>query len=184
MVRLVVLRRSGADLGGGFLERDREEKRLAVFVGRGHPGLILSAGCDMRGDRGRGRVELVLVGDLASLPVDDDRPVVHRMVECAPRHDEAVDDRGHDADLGAGAQRFPRAGAAGPVEVDRVADTRVDRGEASRRAGAVVERDVADQRLVEDLVDRVAVVDAPLGEAMDLRAFGRRRHAGEHPTGA
>ena len=182
-VRLVVFRRAGADLGGRLLERDREEERLAVFGGRGHPGLILAAGCDMSGDRRGGRVEFVLVGDLASRPEDHDGPVVHRMVEGAPRHHEAVDDGGHDADLGARAERLPRAGGCGAVQVDRVADAGVDRREAARSAVAIVEGDVADQGFVEDRVDRGAVVVAPFGVTVDLRAFGRCRHAGEHPTG-
>ena len=119
-VVFVVLRRSGADLGRDLLERDREEERLSVFGGGGHPGLIFSAGCDMRGDRGGGRVELLFLGDLAGGPEDHDGPVVHRMVEGAPRHHETVDDRGHDAHLGAGAERLPRACGRGAVQVERV----------------------------------------------------------------
>ncbi len=135
----------------------------------------------MRGDRRRGRMELVLVGDLPGGPEDHDGPIVHRMVEGAPRHHQSVDDGGHDADLGAGAERLPRARGGGAVQVDRVADPGVDRGEAARGAVAVVEGDVADQRFVEDRVDRGAVVVAPLGVTVDLRALGRCRHAGEHP---
>ncbi len=99
---------------------NREEERLAVFGGCGHPGFILPAGGDMRGDRGGGRVQFVLVGDLAGGPEDHDGPIVHRMVEGAPRHHEAVDDRGHDAHLGAGAERLPRSCGGGAVQVERV----------------------------------------------------------------
>jgi hypothetical protein len=126
-------------------------------------------------------MELVLVGDLTRRPEDHDGPVVHRMVERAPRHHEAVDDGGRDADLGAGAQSLPGARGRGTMQVDRVADTGVDRGEAARGAVTVVEGDVTDERLVEDLVDRGAVVVASLGVTVDLRALGRCGHAGEHP---
>jgi hypothetical protein len=86
--------------------------------------------------------------------------------------------------LRAGAERLPRAGGLRAVQVDRVADAGVDRGEAARAAVAVTEGDVTDQRLVEDRLDRLAVVVTALGVSVDLGPFGRRRHAGEHPIAA
>src|SRR5436190_14363840 len=80
-VLLVVLRRARADLRRGLLDRDREQDRLAELVGRGHPRLVLATRKDVPGDGPGRREELVRVGDLASGAVEDDAPVVHRVVE-------------------------------------------------------------------------------------------------------
>ena len=90
---------------------------------------------------------------------DDRRAVVHRVVEDAAREDDAVDDRRGDADVDPLVELLQHPTRGRAVEVQRVADASVDRRDHVRLS-VDDEADVADERLVEDRVDRLAVVDA------------------------
>src|SRR5204863_2778539 len=90
-----------------------------------------------------------------------------------------------DTDLGAGGDRPPSTGGAGAVKVEGIPDPRVDRGKRPGSAVAVGPGDVADKGLIQDRVDRVAVVRGPLGEPVDAGALGGRfLHAGMLPGAA
>lgn len=67
------------------------------------------------------------------------------------------------------------------MEIERVTDPGVDRGDHNRSA-IVNEPDMANQSLVEDRIDQLAVVAPPFGKPADLGSFTRRlRHEAE-PT--
>ncbi len=119
------------------------------------------------------------VADRRGRPEDDDRPVVHRVVERGAGQDQPVDERDGDAQLGAlGATPQQPAGGR-PVQQQPLAVAPVQHRDHDR---AVVggEPDVGDEALVEDGVRRPAVVAPPLGQAADGRAGGRRGRVGGH----
>src|SRR2546427_2909384 len=122
------------------------------------------------------------VDHLAAVSVEHHAPVVHRVMEGAPREDERVDDRGDDTDLGAAGDRPPGTSGARAMQVEGVPDPRVDRGKRPGPAVAVGPGDVADQGLIQDRLDRVAVVRGSFGEPVDAGALGGSLgHAGMLP---
>ncbi len=128
-----------------------------------------------------GRTWFVIAANAALRSSDDPRrtehhraSVVQRVVESRPCHNDSVDDRCRYTDLLSNRCAHHSAGM-GSVEVEHVPDAGMDRW---NRHGTVVgfEREMADQCLVEDAVDRLPVVSASLGEAYDSCSTGWGLH--------
>ena len=94
------------------------------------------------------------------------------MLEHRAREDDPVDQRHRDASGNALAERAERPARRRPVDVEHVADPRMQRRDHVRLSVAL-EAEMADQRGVEDLVDPRTVVDGTLVHAFHART-GRR----------
>ena len=95
------------------------------------------------------------------------------MIEDGTGQNESVSESHRDADGKSFANISQHAAGSGAVEIDRVADARVERG---NHEGLAIDRktDVADESFIENLVDGRTVVDAAMRFAHDARALGRR----------
>ena len=113
---------------------------------------------------------LLAIDDLLRFSEHDDRAVVHRVMERRSRQHQAVEKRDRDAGVDAAAQRPQHSGRRRAVEVEVIADARVD-GRDDDRPPFDDESDVADQRLVEDGVDRRSIVIAALRQTPDSRSL-------------
>ena len=109
----------------------------------------------------------------AGLAEEDDRAVVHRMVEGGPGQDQAVEQRDRDADLHPAGHGLEHPAGRRSVDIEPIAHPHVDRRD-HERPPVGDEAHMADQPLVEDGVDQRAVVGAASREAADCRPVGAR----------
>src|SRR5437867_4417595 len=109
---------------------------------------------------------LFAVDDFLCFTEDHYRAIVHRMMKGGAREDEPVEDRHRDAGLDTASQRAQQPGCGRAMEVEIVIHARMDRGDDHRTAFDD-ETGVTDQRLVEDGVNRVAIVGAALWQPVD-----------------
>ena len=115
---------------------------------------------------------LLEVLDLGGLADDHHRAVVDVGVVGGAGHDQPVDEGDRHADLDVGPPGAPEQAAGGrSVEVDDVPVTSVGEGDDHGEASVGLEADVADQALVQDGVDGLAVVDGPVRVAMQRGAL-------------
>ncbi len=129
------------------------------------------------GERLQRGLALVRALDQPGAPEDHHRAVVHRVVKRRPGEHEPVDQRDRPGRRGCRRRAsvdHPRGRRA--VEVDLVAAAGVQRRDD---VGLAVdgEAEVGDQRLVEDRVDRRAVVVGAGGDPADTGAFGGAEEA-------
>ena len=101
---------------------------------------------------------------------DDDRAVIHRVVERRAGQDEPVDQRHGDADLGPAGHRLEHPAAGRAVHVEPIAHPHVQ-GRDHERPPVDHEADVTHRRLVEDRVDQGAIIDPRA--ASGARSSGR-----------
>jgi hypothetical protein len=92
------------------------------------------------------------------------------VVERRAREHDAVDQRDREAGVDAVLERAQRAAGGRAVDQHLVADARLQRRDHGRLA-VVHEAEVADERLVEDRVDRVAVVEAAVGDPAEFGSW-------------
>ncbi len=109
------------------------------------------------------------VRDLLGDAEHDDGAIIHRVVEGRAREHEPVDDRRGHAHGRAAAHDVKHPVRVRAVEIEPLADTRMH-GRQHVRLPVDGESDVADQRLVQHSVDRLAIVDAALGTSLHGRA--------------
>jgi hypothetical protein len=121
----------------------------------------------------KGGVLLLGIDDQARATQHHHGPVLERMVEGGSCQDDAVQQRDGDAHRHARPQAEPAA--AGAVQVEGLAGARVP-GRDHVRLAVHHEADVADEALVEDGVDGVAVVGGPLGQPPDPGPLGGLVH--------
>ena len=106
------------------------------------------------------------------LPEYDDAPIVERHVEGSTSHDHAVDESDADTDR-IGARDPQQPARRRPVQEERIPPSSMNRRDHDRMAFGRDEGDVADERLVDDGVDRIAVVCASIRQALDGGLVGR-----------
>ena len=99
VIRLVVARRTGADLGGGFVERQLQHRRRLQLLRRHLAQHVPAAGPQALGEGLEARFLLGGIRHLVRGAEHHHRAVVAGMVVGRARHDEAVDDRHGEADL-------------------------------------------------------------------------------------
>src|SRR6266581_1578484 len=169
-VLLVVLRAPGSHLGGGLVQPDPQDSRLAQLDVAGAADVVPAAGRDVLGDDLQRVEPLPRVVHLDRGAEDHDRAVVHRVVEGRTGQHQAVLDGDGHADRGAPFECPQHPAGGGAVEVQAVAIAGVDGGDD---VGLAVhhEADVADQGLVQDGVDRLPVVRATFEETRGRSAF-------------
>ena len=164
VVVLVVLRRARAQLGRSLVEREGHDPRrpqldLRRGAHRGEP-----PGHDVLHDRVERPRLLRRVPDLTRRAQHQDAAVVHRVVEGGAREHQAVEQRDRQATRRTGAEERQHPARGRAVDHHLVADAREGRGNHERLA-LVHEAHVADEGLVEDGVDRGAIVVAALRQA-------------------
>ncbi len=146
--------------------RSVEHRGLAELgVVRG-PGLTRPSGHDVIDDAGERSALLFGLSDPAGGAEDDDRPVVHRVMELRVGEDDAVDEGDRHADGNAGVEGSQEAAGNRAVEHQPVPVPPEDHRDHERLAVAG-ESDVGDERLVEDPVGRGSVVGAAFGLASE-----------------
>ena len=96
-------------------------------------------------------------------PEDDDRAVVHRVLEHRPGEDDPVEEGDRETRRDPPRELAERPARSRAVDVDVVADAGVQRRDHERLAVGD-EAEVGDEPGVQDGVDRLAVVPAPLGK--------------------
>src|SRR5436190_14337037 len=100
--------------------------------------------------------------DLRSAAEHHYRSIVHRMMKRAARQHQAVDDGHRDAHRRALGDPPQQTAATRAVDVQMIVHPRVDHWHDKRLPLLVDDADVADQRLIDDLMDDLAIVDAAL----------------------
>ena len=90
------------------------------------------------------------------------------MVERGACEHEAVEQRRGHTDGSAGCERAQHAARGRAVQIEPIADPAVHARDHERLPVVGDEADLADERLVEDRVDHLAIVDAALREPADL----------------
>ena len=141
-------------------------------VGAAHR--VPAPGRDVLAERAQ-RGELLVALDEGRGAEHDRGAVVDRMVEDRPREHEPVEQGHGHADRNPGGEVAQHPARRRAVHVEQVADARVQRRDDVRPA-AGLEPDVAVERLVEDRVDRLAVVTAALRLAPDAQVVGEVAH--------
>ena len=131
-----------------------------------------ASGDDVLHDRLQRLALLTVPGHRASLSEQHHRAVVGGVVHRRTRQHEAVDERDRQAGRGTGRERLDGAGAERAVAVDDAVPARVQGGDHERLAVLVGDAQVREQRLVEDRVDHIALVTAPLALAPQAHAVG------------
>ena len=122
--------------------------------------------------RSRPAALLLEVLDLDGLADDHDGAVVDVGVVGGAGHDQPVDEGHRHADLDAGSPGAPEQATGGrSVEVDDVPVTSVGEGDDHGEAAVRLEPDVADEALVQDGVDGLAVVGGPVRVAVQRGAL-------------
>ena len=121
------------------------------------------------------RALLALVLDRAGAAEQHHRAVVGGVVHRRAREHQTVDQRDGQAGARAGGERPHRATRQRAVAVDDLAVAGVQHGDHERLAVLVDDAQVGDQCLVEDRVDRLALVAAPFALAPQAHALGWRR---------
>ncbi len=129
------------------------------------------------GDRPEGTPPLLVDSDETRRPEDDHRPVVQGVMEDRTGRDDPVDDRGRHAHRCSTSDEPQHAARRRSVQVENIVDPGMNRRNHDR---VIVgdEPDVTDQRLIEDLIDRLSVVMAPFGMATDASTVHRARLPG------
>ena len=89
--------------------------------------------------------------------------------------DDAVDERHGHADVDTPAELAKHAAGRRAVQVEQIPDSYVD-GRDHERLRVDNESDMAMKRLVEDGIDRLALVEATLGMAAHAAALGQLSH--------
>ena len=102
--------------------------------------------------------------------------VVHGMAGGRGGKNNSIEERDAEAEGRAAGERLHKAAGGGTVEVKLVADADVVGGDDERQA-VRDERDVADESLIKDVVDSLAVVVAAVGLARDASFLGGRKVA-------
>ncbi len=175
VVLLVVEGRPGANLRRGLLDGESDDRRRAHLVVGRRADFVPAARNDPFHDRPEGRSLLERLGDLACFAEDDRRAVVGRVVHRRAGQHEPVDQRDRQACPGAACHRAHRPPGAGTVAVDDIAVPGVERRHRQGLAVVHHDRQVSDQGLVEDRVDRPAIVAAALTLAAQADPLGSRR---------
>ena len=156
---IVVVGRPGSNLGRGLVDRHRQDRRRLELLRVRASNLGPPSREELFGEGLEGRQPLGLVVHALERPEGHHRLVVRRVLEGRARQDEPVDD-GHrhtgSGSLGQGPHRAARGRA---VDVEPVAEVRVEHRDATRVA-PVEERDVGQQTAAQDAVDRGPVVAA------------------------
>jgi GntR family transcriptional regulator/MocR family aminotransferase len=168
--------RAAANLGRGLIEGHREHAGGLELLRARRAHLAPAAGDETFGEGLQRPQPLGWPLDGRGDPEHEHRAVVDGVVEGRAGEHEPVEQRHRQAGRCAGAQRADRAARGGAVEVDGVPHARVQCGDD---VGLSVrdEAEVRDQRLVEDRLDRLALVHRAGGNAADPRSSrGGRRH--------
>ena len=174
-VGVEVLWRTRARLRRRLVDGQRQHRRRGEFLVLRAPCLVGAAGAHVLDDRLQ-RVQLLgAILDHSSATEDDCRAVVERMVVDRAGEDDAVDERHGHADVDTAAELTKHAAGRRAVQVQQIPDSYVD-GRDDERLRVDNESDMAMERLVEDGIDRLALVEAPLGMAADAAALGQLSH--------
>jgi hypothetical protein len=171
VVLVVVERWAGADLARALLDRQHEHRGGLELLAGGDADVVPAAGDQPLGERVQRAVALLGVLDRPRGAVQDDGTIVDRVVEGRARQHQAVDERHGEADLRPARERAQHAAGGRAVQVDLVAGAGVERRDDGG-ATVVDEADVADEAVVEDRVQSLAVVMAARRQAAELRAWG------------
>ena len=125
---------------------------------------------DVLDDRFQNAQLLLSIDDFARRAQHHDRAIVHRVMESGTGQHQSVEKSDGHARRHALPERAEHAAGTGAVEVQRLADPRVNRGD-DHRMTLDDEADVADQALVEDRVDRRLIVAAALRKTSNSRVL-------------
>lgn len=173
----VVDGRAGAHLRGDLDEIEGEHSGRGEFAFIRGPAIGGAPRPDVIQQAAQGPRFLRGVVDHARVTADDDRAEVHRMVHGRPGQHQGVDEGRGDADGQARPRCFGcpggqhRAAAGGTVQVEGFAVAGVRRRQHHRPTGTEVAQ-VTDQGLVQDVVDRLAVVAGAFPVAGGRRSRG------------
>src|SRR5829696_4068324 len=183
VLALAVVRAAGRDLRRRLGEREREDRgRLELLAAR-LARLLPASGQHLLGERAQRFELLVRLAHGARVAEHHDRPVVDAHLEHRAREHHPVEQRHGQAHRHRRADGPERAAGRRAVDVDLLADARVERRDDERLA-FVGEADVSDERLVEDRLDGVAVVRRLVVHAPQAHALRRRVRAAANRGGA
>ena len=164
ILRVVVVRPAAPHLGRGLVDLEREDRGRLQLLRVRSARLVPAAGQQLLGERLERAQPLRLVLDEREPPEDHHRVVVRGVLEGRAREHERVHERDRDAGRSARSEQPNGAARGRAVDVDGVADARVEHRDADRLV-SVGERHVREQPAIEDRVDRLAVVPALLRPA-------------------
>ena len=151
--RAAVVRPTDGDLGRCLVERQREHAGRLQLLARRRARVGPAAGQQLLGERLEHGVLLVGIRHGRRRAEHDDRAVVDRVLEDRAGEHDAVEERHGDAGGDALADGADGAARRGAVDVEQVADACMQRRDHVRLPVAL-EAEMADERGVEDRVDR------------------------------
>jgi len=177
VVGIIVDRRTRADLGGNFGERETQNAGGFLLFFTGFTRVVPATRKKFLGECVEG-FELFLRLPLRHCSSKgNDGAVVHGMIEDGAREDKAVGERDGDANGNPITEIAKHAAGRGAVEIESITHTSEKCG---NDVGLAVhgKSDMAHEGFIENLVDAFAIVDAALRLAHHARSLGRRKSFG------